>query len=69
MPMKKTWLLRVAEIREELEAIEAPVIEPRHVRAHLWRAAPARPATDAFLRRLAIRPSLSGGPPHIAEAA
>ena len=27
MPMKKTWLLRVAEIREELTAVEAPVID------------------------------------------
>ena len=27
MPMKKTWLLRVTEIREELEGIRAPVID------------------------------------------
>jgi hypothetical protein len=27
MPTKKTWLLRVAEIREELKAVEAPVID------------------------------------------
>ena len=27
MPMKKTWLLRVAEIREELAAVEAPVLD------------------------------------------
>ena len=27
MPMKKTWLLRLSEIREELIAVEAPVID------------------------------------------
>ena len=27
MPMKKTWLLRLSEIREELTAVEAPVID------------------------------------------
>jgi hypothetical protein len=27
MPMKKTWLLRVTEIREELTAVEAPVVD------------------------------------------
>ena len=27
MPMKKTWLLRVTEIREELEGLQAPVID------------------------------------------
>ena len=27
MPMKKTWLLRLAEIREELAAVEVPVLD------------------------------------------
>jgi hypothetical protein len=27
MSMKKTWLLRLGEIREELTAVEAPVID------------------------------------------
>jgi hypothetical protein len=27
MPMKKTWLLRLSEIREELTAVEVPVID------------------------------------------